>query len=284
MNPWARFREALRQPFWQAVALFALAVLLFKVGVPYLPPLVGVRSAPVPATVFLQYVVIAAFGILLFVSADEATWRRFKAPILAAMVDADKRPLRGALLVILPLLAGWTTWQRVRPRVELGAQLRSIHPAPPSSINVHGTALTLAGLDNPMRGTGDTAAHIAMGRRVYYQNCVFCHGDRFDGQGHFALAFNPAPLSFTDPGTIAQLTESFVFWRVAKGGPGLPRAGTPWNSAMPVWENFLTDEEMWSVILFLYEHTGWHPRTWEAAAAEGHGSADTSKAGGTGGH
>src|SRR6266516_2211448 len=71
------------------------------------------------------------------------------------------------------------------------------------------------------------------------------------------------PPNFQDNGTIAQLTESFVFWRVAKGGPGLPREGAPWNSAMPRWEDFLTEREIWSVILFLYDQTGWKPRTWE---------------------
>ncbi|MDP3773477.1 MAG: cytochrome c [Gemmatimonadales bacterium] len=109
---------------------------------------------------------------------------------------------------------------------------------------------------------------MAEGRRVYYQNCVFCHGDRFDGQGDYAHAFNPAPLSFTDPGTIAQLTESYVFWRIAKGGRGLPREGTPWNSAMPAWEDFLTEDEIWAVVMFLYEHTGWHPRTFETGGAD----------------
>ena len=66
-------------------------------------------------------------------------------------------------------------------------------------------------------------------------------------------------------GTIAQLSESFVFWRIAKGGPGLPREGTPWNSAMPVWENFLSEDEIWSVIIYLYEQTGRQPRA-EAAS------------------
>ena len=84
-----------------------------------------------------------------------------------------------------------------------------------------------------------------------------------DGQGHYASAFNPTPLSFEGVGTIAQLTESFVFWRIAKGGPGLPNEGAPWNSAMPAWEDFLTKEEIWSVIIFLYEQSGHEPRTWE---------------------
>ena len=38
---------------------------------------------------------------------------------------------------------------------------------------------------------------------------------------------------------------------------------------MPAWEDFLTEEEIWAVIIFLYEQTGWTPRTWEAAAEEG---------------
>ena len=85
------------------------------------------------------------------------------------------------------------------------------------------------------------------------------------GQVRTTVAAPPNLRSLQDNGTIAQLTESFVFWRVAKGGPGLPREGTPWNSAMPRWEDFLTERQIWAVILFLYDQTGWKPRTWEKA-------------------
>jgi mono/diheme cytochrome c family protein len=110
--------------------------------------------------------------------------------------------------------------------------------------------------------------HLREGRRVYYQNCLPCHGDRLDGAGHFGHGFSPTPLSFADPGTIAQLTESYVFWRIAKGGPGLPREGAPWNSAMPAWETFLSEDEIWAVIIFLYEQSGWQPRRWEVGEHE----------------
>jgi mono/diheme cytochrome c family protein len=60
-----------------------------------------------------------------------------------------------------------------------------------------------------------------------------------------------------------------VFWRIAKGGVGLPNEGAPWNSAMPAWEDYLTEEEIWSVIIFLYEQTGWHPRALEPHGADG---------------
>jgi len=73
--------------------------------------------------------------------------------------------------------------------------------------------------------------------------------------GHFAVGFNPLPANFQDNGTIAQLTESFVFWRVAKGGPGC-RARARRELGDAGVGGFLTEREIWSVILFLYEQTG----------------------------
>ena len=253
----------IRHPFWQAFLLLILAYLLFKFGIAYLPGLLGLKSAPVPSSVVVQYMLIALVGILIHVSSDEARWRRFKEPIHGAMVDADKRWVRLALLILVPLVIGFATYQQTRPKVEAPVMLRSIHPAPPGQITFRGKTIQLTGLENPLRHRGSLAEHIATGKRIYYQNCLACHGDQLDGQGHFAHGFSPTPLSFADQGTIAQLTESFVFWRVAKGGPGLPREGTPWSSAMPVWEDYLTEDEIWAVIIFLYEQAGWKPRTWE---------------------
>jgi mono/diheme cytochrome c family protein len=265
-----RIREALRHPFWQALLLFVVAYASFTWGVRFIPPLFGVSSAPVPRSVVIQYMSIATVGILIFVSSDESRWRLFKQPLHATLVDADKRWLRLGLLVTVPLLLGFATYQQARPRVAAPIELRSIHPAPPGQITFRGKSMQLSGLENPLRKQGDLAAHMLEGRRVYYQNCVACHGDRLDGQGHYSHGFSPAPANFADNGTIAQLTESYVFWRIAKGGPGLPREGTPWNSAMPVWENYLTEDEIWSVIIFLYGQTGWQPRRWETAAEGAH--------------
>jgi mono/diheme cytochrome c family protein len=263
-----RLREAVRHPFWQAIGLLVAAFILFRFGIAYLPPVVGVRSAPVPQSVLMQYMLTALIAVLIYVSENEARWRRFKEPLAALLVDGDKRWLRASLLVLIPGVVGFVTYDRVRQRVPSPAALRSIHPAPPAEITFRGRTIRLTGLENPLRSGGGTDA-LDTGRRVYYQNCLPCHGDRLDGEGHFGHGFAPTPLSFADPGTIAQLTESFVFWRVAKGGPGLPREGTPWNSAMPAWEDILTEEEIWSVILFLYEQGGWEPRRWETGGAEG---------------
>ena len=268
-----RIREFLRHPFWQALLLLVMTYIAFTAGVRYVPPLFGVPSAPVPRSVVLQYMFIATVGIIVHLSSDETRWRRFKQPIHATMVDQDKKWLRVSLLVLVPLMLGFVSYRQARPKVEAPIQLRSIHPAPPGQITFRGKTLQLTGLENPLRQRGSMADHLKEGRRVYYQNCVFCHGDRLDGQGHFAHGFSPTPASFVDNGTIAQLTESYVFWRVAKGGPGLPREGTPWNSAMPVWENYLTEDEIWAVVAYIYEQSGSKPRRWEATDTKAGGKA-----------
>ena len=260
--------KPLRHPFWQAVAILVVAYLLIVYGIPHLPQLVGMESAPVPGSVVLQYMATVLVGVLIWVSDSDERWNRFLEPIRATMVEGDRRWLRLGLMVLIPLLVGLLAFRQVRQTVAAPPSLRSIHPAPPSSITFRGRPLNLAGLDNPLRSDGSIAEDYEEGKRVYYQNCLPCHGDGLDGRGHFAHGFTPAPLPFNDSGTIPQLTESFVFWRIAKGGPGLPKEGTPWNSAMPVWEDILTEEEIWSVVVFLYEQTGATPRTW-AEAGEG---------------
>ena len=262
--------KPLRHPFWQAVGILAIAYVLIVWGIPWLPRIAGMQSAPVPGSVVLQYMVTVLVGVLIWVSDSDERWNRFQEPIRATMVDADKRWLRLGLLVAIPILVGFLTFRQVRQTVAAPPSLRSIHPAPPSSITFRGEPMTLAGLDNPLRADGSTSEDYEEGKRVYYRNCLPCHGDALDGRGHYAHGFNPTPLAFDQSGTIPQLTESFVFWRIAKGGPGLPKEGAPWNSAMPVWENMLTADEIWAVSIFLYEQTGFSPRTWaEEPGSEG---------------
>ena len=258
----------LNTPFRQATAVFLLACGLIEVGIPFIPPIFGMPSAPVPNTVVLEYLVIALVGILLWVSDNEERWSEFKQPIHDVLVRPDRRIARGALFVIVPALVAAQTYFSAQPDISAPPSFRAIHPAPPSAITFQGEQMVLDGLENPLRSTGLLEEHYEEGKRVYYQNCLACHGDGLQGRGHYAQIFNPQPINFQDVGTIAMLTESFVFWRIAKGGPGLPNEGTPWNSAMPAWEDFLTADEIWSVIIFLYEQTGHDPRTWEVEGEE----------------
>jgi mono/diheme cytochrome c family protein len=128
-----------------------------------------------------------------------------------------------------------------------------------------GKKINLLTVDNPYRTLEQSdpeqfAVHVAQGRRVYFEGCVFCHGDRLDGDGIFAHGFDPKPASFSDPTTIAMLQEGYLFWRIATGGPGLPEESGPANSAMPAWDQYLSEQEIWEVILFLYDYTQQRPR------------------------
>jgi hypothetical protein len=145
---------------------------------------------------------------------------------------------------------------------------RTIHPASPPEITVHDKKIPIETGDSPFRGLETSnpqefRKHVDNGRRVYYQNCVFCHGDNLAGNGMYVHGLDPIPTNFADGDTIANLQETFLFWRASKGGPGLPEEGGPWDSAMPAWEKFLTEDELWDVLLFLYDFTGERPRAVE---------------------
>lgn len=215
---------------------------------------------PLPSSLIFMYMTMTSIGLLMYVSVYEDVLQEFKGPVVDFLRGDPLRAgpwrvARWVLLVTIPVYVGHLVYQRVTPRFEPPIASRVIHPAPPPEV---------MGLVNPLRQQPDKLAeYIADGARVYFSNCFYCHGDRFDGKGHFAQGFNPPPANFADPGTIAQLQESYVFWRVTTGGLGLPDESTPWDSAMPKWETMLNEEDRWKVVMFLYGATGWTPRTWE---------------------
>src|SRR6266545_7621360 len=189
-------RAYLKHPFWQAVGLLVLAYVVIAFVIPLLP-----GSAMVPKSVVLQYMATVLVGILIWVSDEETRWTLFKVPLHYVLIQPRLKVVRTGLLAAVTLIVGCFTYSQVRASVAAPPNLRSIHPAPPSQITFRGKTIALVGLDNPLRG-GDVATHLAVGRRVYYQNCVPCHGDHLDGQGHFASGLNPLPANFQDNGTI----------------------------------------------------------------------------------
>jgi mono/diheme cytochrome c family protein len=245
----------LRSRFVQAVLILVLSAVLLRYGI----------RPPAPWSVFTLYMAIVFMAVLIFVSSDADSWRGFVRPLWAVLVDRDKRYARYALVIAIPLLLGYYAYTQAAARPQAPPELRAVHPAPPDTIDFRGKPFSISGADNPLRkDQASYAKHVAEGAALYIRNCMYCHGDNLDGQGHFAAGFNPPPANFQDPGTIAMLQEAYLFWRIAKGGPGLPRESTPWNSVMPAWEDRLTEQQIWQVIMFLYDATGQQPRRWEA--------------------
>lgn len=245
----------LRSRFLQAVVILVVSYVILRWGI----------SPPAPWSVVSLYMSIVLMAVLIFVSSDRDSWNDFVRPIWATLVLPERRVMRVGLMVALPLLLGYYAYTQAAARPQAPPELRAVHPAPPDTIQFRGQQINIAGGENPLRkDPGAYAKHVEAGGAIYVQNCMYCHGDHLDGQGHFARGFNPPPANFLDPGTIAMLQEAYLFWRIAKGGPGLPREATPWNSVMPAWEDRLTEEETWQVIMYLYEATGQQPRRWES--------------------
>jgi mono/diheme cytochrome c family protein len=222
-------------------------------------------QVPIPGSVVTLYMGIVGAALFAYVTSSPERKEQVVTPILRLVLEPRLRLLLLGVLVLVPLLAALNVYAKMNVPLEAPAFGRTVHPAPPESISVHDNDIDLVVGDNPYRGLeeSDPAAfgqHLENGRRVYFENCFYCHGDAMAGDGMFAHGLNPIPTNFTDQGVLPMLQESFLMWRIAKGGPGLPEEGGPWDSAMPAWENFLTEEEMWDVILFLYDYTDYRPR------------------------
>jgi len=222
----------------------------------------------IPSSLLTMYMFFVIAGVFMTFTFTEESTRELVDPIKALVEDPSKKMIRNIVFVIVPLLAGAYTYNKLLPSFEAPVELRSIHPAPPASAKIYGKRYDLLKLENPLRKLGkenpeEFNEHVQAGARVYIRNCQYCHGDKLDGKGPYAPGLNPIPLNFQDVGTIAQLQESYLFWRITTGGPGLPKEATPWISSMPVWQDFLSEEEVWQVILFLYNYTGHQPRSWD---------------------
>ena len=226
--------------------------------------------APIPSSVVMLYMGIITIAILAYVSSSDERRGEISGPLVRFMTEKRYTPLLIATIVAIPVLAAANVYVQMNVPLQPPLFSRTVHPASPSEITVHDKKIDLNAEENPFlklaSNPDEFRKHVENGRRVYYRNCVFCHGDNLAGNGMFAHGLDPIPTNFTDAGTIAMLRDTFLFWRISKGGPGLPEEGGPWDSAMPAWEKILKEDEIWDVILFLYDFTGQKPRAKEEAA------------------
>ena len=211
-------------------------------------------TAPLPASLIMLYLMLAFSGIMIFMTLSGTSMDSFLGPIFRFISgdgqDGSMKSARLVVLALFPLLVGWQTYTSTAPSTAPPAENRTVHPAPPGEFAV---------MSNPVPNTPE---NVMQGKGLYAAYCSPCHG-LFDGKGPASRGFNPPPANFKDPTTIAMLQESYLFWRIKKGGVGLSIEGMPWKSAMPRWEFELKDEQIWKIILGEYDGAGQKPRTWE---------------------
>jgi len=156
MNPF-------RSRFFQAAAVVVLAFCALRFGI----------QPPVPWSVIKIYMFVVLAAVFIYVSSDSDSWRSFLAPIRSTLVDPDRRVLRGALMIVIPLLVGYYAYSQAAARPEAPPELRAVHPAPPASIQFRGKELSIQGLDNPLRKDEATLPkNVAAGGEIYIRNCV----------------------------------------------------------------------------------------------------------------
>jgi mono/diheme cytochrome c family protein len=223
-------------------------------------------TAPIPASVISIYMGIVSIAILAYVSSSQERREEIAGPLVRFMTDKRYTALLGATVVAIPALAAANVYVRMNVPLQPPFFPRTVHPASPPEITVGDKKFDIEAGENPFReletsNPAEFRKHVENGRQVFYRNCVFCHGDNMSANGMFVHGLDPLPTNFHE--TISQLRETYLFWRIAKGGPGLSEEGGPWDTAMPAWEKFLTEEEMWDAVLFLYDFTDLRPRARE---------------------
>jgi hypothetical protein len=261
------------------VAVFALlrfrrANLLTWAGAWWVGVYVLVRfgfTAPIPSSVIAIYMGIISIALLAYVSSSQQRRGEVSGPLVRLMTEQRYTALLVATVVAIPALAAANVYVQMSAPLQPPLFSRTIHPASPAEITVHEKKIDLNAGEDPFwalekSNPEEFRKHVENGRQVYYRNCVFCHGDNLAGTGMFVHGLDPVPTNL--PETIPLLRDTFLFWRISKGGPGLPEEGGPWDTAMPAWEKFLKEDEIWDAILFLYDHTGTRPRAREEAATK----------------
>jgi hypothetical protein len=229
--------------------ILLVAVFVFlKFGLPLF-------TAPLPMSLIWLYLFLTTIGIIVFGTLSGHSTEALLGPIFRFLsgegIRGATKIARLAVLGLFPLLVGWQTYSGLVASSEPPSENRTVHPAPPGEF---------VGLSNPVPNTPE---NVMQGKGFFSAFCSPCHGTKFDGNGPASDGFNPPPANFVDPGTIAQLQESYLFWRIKKGGVGLPVEGHPWKSAMPRWEVELSDDMIWKIIMGEYAGSGHKPRTWE---------------------
>jgi cbb3-type cytochrome c oxidase subunit III len=128
----------------------------------------------------------------------------------------------------------------------------------PKSFTLKGKEISLNDLVNPLKKDPEA---INQGGILYTKHCFFCHGDLLDGNGLFGKSFFPAPANFTRLDSILSRPQAYTFWRIMKGGQGLPNKYDPWDSAMPAWEETLSENDVWKIITYIYYTAKqWHAK------------------------
>lgn len=215
-----------------------------------------VIQPPLPSNLTNFFMIFIIAGVVIYITLEDERIREF----LDFISLSSRQPLvwdlfRKAVLLLIPVFVAYNVYAKEKVTYAPPAELFQPHVTPPQWV---------VGLKVPEwaeRPEKWGQKEIEEGKKIYEDNCLPCHGQEADGRGPVAHAirYPAAPTNFKEPGTIAQLPLSYVYWRVRDGG----MLDKQFNSAMPGWGAELEEDELWKVIMYMYHKAGVKPRTWE---------------------
>jgi cytochrome c oxidase subunit 2 len=98
-----------------------------------------------------------------------------------------------------------------------------------------------------------SATALAEGAQLFAQNCAACHGEAGQGDGVMADSIAAAampgsaeparPVDFTNASAMLGASPALLHGKISRGGMG---------TGMPYWGPILTDEQIWSLVDFLW--------------------------------
>lgn len=210
---------------------------------------------PLPANLTNFYMMFVLAGVVIYITLEERRIAEFLDFIsLRSKVPLIWDVLRKAIIIIIPFFVAYNVYAREKNAYAPPAELFQPHVTPPQWTVDYKVPDWAA---DPDRWD---LKHLEEGKKIYEDNCLPCHGKNGDGKGPAAkgVRYPAAPTNFKEPGTIAQLPLTYVYWRVRDGGV----KDRQFNSAMPDWGSELDEDEIWQVIMYSYHLAGVKPRTW----------------------
>jgi copper transport protein len=136
------------------------------------------------------------------------------------------------------------------------------------SIGIMNDLTPTAALANPVPAT---RASIERGKQIYEENCLACHGEFGRGDGPVGRTLRPRPADLQYH--VSQHTEGQLYWWISKGFPG---------TAMPAWEDRLSEEDRWNVLNYVVQTFRPDPSTSPVAPGDAEAGAPASRSGAVG--
>ncbi len=99
----------------------------------------------------------------------------------------------------------------------------------------------------PPAGFLEDTGNQAVGKAIFLQKCVSCHGTVAEGRIPLANRLHPEPADFSDP-KYRRMDPAYLYWRIATGKQEEPYRSR--GSVMPAWGYYYSGEKIWQMVAY----------------------------------